>query len=359
MLLDINFRIELYFLHQEESMIDFLKLVSKINLSQEEKEKFSSFMESNDISQNLIGTIYKNKLQFLFIKHIIEQEQMEVVSNKLGLDISALLYFNNLLYDEYIEILEKITQNFETNNVKYCVLKGFSIIESLYRINGCVYRKFSDIDILVDKNDVGKVNRILELQGFVQGKINPSGEIVKSERKDILYWRLNSHQEHEYIKFSKYAITPFMRINIDINTTIFDGGKHISPISTVELLNHRQKKYLRKDKPFYTLDHTYELLQLCYHFYKDTTYEIKKMEYNDYSLTKFCDIREYILRFKNDIEWELFVKIINSHGLANSVGQVLYLVSKFYGDVSIDSIINKLDTTTAMPNLEVIFDILK
>lgn len=335
-------------------MIDLLKIISKINLTTEEKEMFSSFIENN-ISQNLIEIIYRNKLQFLFLKHIIDQKQMELVSNKWGLDCSALLYFNNLLYEEYMEILDQITQEFEFHNIKYCVLKGFSIIESLYRINGCVYRKFSDIDILVDKKDVGKVNSVLEAQGFIQGKISLSGEIVKAPRKDTLYWSLNSHQEHEYIKFSKYAITPFMRINIDINTTIFDGGKYNPPISTEELLNHRHRKHFRGDKQFYTLNPTYELLQLCYHFYKDTTYEAKKIESNDYSLAKFCDIREYILKFKDDIKWEQFIKITNCNGLAYSVGQVLHLVSGFYGDIGLDSMFNKFEITNAMPDSEMIF----
>lgn len=337
-------------------MIDFLKLVSKVTLSNEEKEAFSSYIESNDISHNLFETIYKNKLHFLFLKHIVEQKQIEAISNKLGFDISALLYFNNILYKEYTEILEHITHKFDQYNIKYCVLKGFSFIESLYRLNDCVYRKFSDIDILVNKTDVGAVNCILEQYGFVQGYIDLSGEIVKASRKDIVYWSLNSHQEHAYIRFSKFAVTPFMKVNIDINTTIFEGGKYIPPISTSELLNHRTKAHLNSGKSFYTLDFTYELIQLCYHFYKDTLYEVKKIESNSYNLSKFCDIREYILNFKNEIDWNTFIHVLNTYDLANPIGQVLHIVSNFYGDIDIDIILDKLELTTPLPDCKTIFE---
>lgn len=336
-------------------MINFLKLVSKVTLSNEEKKVFSSYMEHHDVSYDTFKILYKNKLHLLFLKHLVEQKQIEVISNKLGYDISALLYFNNKLYEEYTEVLEYLTSEFERYDIKYCILKGFSLIEPLYRFNGCVYRKFSDIDILVNKTVVRKVNGILEQYGFVQGHINPSGEIVKATREEIIYWSLNSHQEHEYIKFSKNAITPFMKLNVDINTTIFDGGTHLSPITTSELLNHRKLTYTTSGKAFYTLDFTYELIQLCYHFYKDTLFEAKRIESNDYSLSKFCDIREYILKFYDQIDWNVFIHVLNTYGLSDSIGQVLYIISAFYEDIKIDAILNELEIKSPLPDYKSIF----
>lgn len=339
-------------------MINFLKLVSKVTLSNEEQKAFSLYMEQHDVSYDTFKILYKNKIHFLFLKHLVEQNQIEFISNKLGYDISALLYFNNRLYKEYMEVLEYLTSEFEYYGIKYCILKGFSLIESLYRFNDCIYRKFSDLDILVDKSDVKNANVILNKCGFIQGHINQSGEIVKAPRKEIIYWSLNSHQEHGYVKFSKDAITPFMKLNVDINTTIFDGGSHLSPIATPELLNHRKLTSTSSGKTFFTLDFTYELIQLCYHFYKDTLVDAKRIEANDYNLSKFCDIREYILKFYNQINWNVFNCILNTHGLSDPIGQVLYIISAFYEDIKIDSILNGLDTRNPLPDYKSIFEIM-
>lgn len=335
-------------------MINFLKAISRVTLTNNEKEILINFLENDYMYPNYTEVLLKNRIQFLFFKHIMEQKQIDLLDNKLGLDYTAQLYFNKLLYNEYIDVIEEVISEFNRNNIHYCIIKGFSIIDSLYNVNQLIFRRFSDVDFLISKCDVDKVKCILEALEFVQGKINTMGEIEKASRKDILYWSLNSHQEHTFIKFSKYAISPFVKINIDINTSIFEGGTIPDPISTEELLNHRQVKKNSRGGDFYTLDYTYEFMQLCYHFYKDTVYEAKIQRKENYTLYKFCDIREYFIKYKSEIDWNLFISIINQHELGNMIYRVLYTVSNFYGDLDIDDIINQIKITQniELPNWE-------
>lgn len=92
----------------------------------------------------------------------------------------------------------------------------------------------------------------------------------------------------------------------------------------------------------YCLDYTYGLLQLCYHFYKDTLYDEKKKTHDDFCLLKFCDIREYVLQYKNSINWGEFVEIINDAKIRNEIYYPLWLVSSFYGDLGIEDILSRL-----------------
>lgn len=123
----------------------------------------------------------------------MEQNLIELLDNKLGMDYSAQLYLNNLMYNEYLDIIKEIVEEFNKNGICYCILKGFSIIDSLYKVKDSIYRKFSDVDILVEKKDVSIINIILNSIGFIQGKITSSGGIAKASRRDILYLSLNSH----------------------------------------------------------------------------------------------------------------------------------------------------------------------
>lgn len=56
----------------------------------------------------------------------MEQNLIELLDNKLGMDYSAQLYLNNLMYNEYLDIIKEIVEEFNKNGICYCILKGFS-----------------------------------------------------------------------------------------------------------------------------------------------------------------------------------------------------------------------------------------
>ena len=91
-----------------------------------------------------------------------------------------------------------------------------------------------------------------------------------------------------------------------MNTTIFEGGKISPKIDTKTLLSNTVSKKIN-DFSYRKLSLEYNLIQLCYHFYKDTVYEIKKKRKESYCLMKFCDIREYILKYQHQLNWDNFI----------------------------------------------------
>ena len=58
---------------------------------------------------------------------------------------------------------------------------------------------------------------------------------------------------------------------------------------------------------------------------------------------KFCDIREYILKYQHQLNWDNFINILNENNLSEEINYVLKLISSFYKDVDIERVIKKLN----------------
>lgn len=80
------------------------------------------------------------------------------------------------------------------------------------------------------------------------------------------------------------------------------------------------------------MNYTWGVIQLCYRFYKDTKYKIKIDKGENYTLIKFCDIYEYILKYYDLIQWQDFIEIINNAVIGNQIFYSLWLVDSFYGE---------------------------
>lgn len=327
----------------KKDLINLLRVCSKMTLDKGDEEVIFNCLKN--FEENIADILEKHKIHLLFLKHIDKLSCADRLNKALREKYSNQLFCLQFKYEEYLMYLKNVANRQESQNVKYAVLKGFSFMDSLYMCDGIVYRPFADVDILISRSDIKRTDDILKEMGLIQGRILERN-IIPANRQDIIYWELNSHQLHEYISFSKYSkISPTYRIEFDINTTIFEGGKKIDPIIPEKILCHRIKKKCSDGVQFYCLDFTFGLLQLCYHFYKDTKYEVKKFMHDDYCLLKFCDIREYVLKYKNEINWNEFISVVNASGIGKQIHYSLWNVSKFYGDLGIDSILQHLETS--------------
>lgn len=321
----------------KDNLLDILRLSSKMNLKEEEKTVFLDLIKEYDKEREdiLFDELRIHKIEFIFLKHLIETNSIYGVFDKRRIiEISERLAFLQLKYKEYINEATKISQTLVSFNIKFAWLKGASIIDSIYKSEDIVYRNFGDFDILVSSNELSKANFAFESCGFVQGKVDPSMHIVKADRKEILQWLLNSHQEMKFIKkLSFFDVSPRLLINLDVNTTIFEGGRKKDPISIDYLLNNTVISNRCECNCFYSLISTIEFIQLSYHFYKDTQYDSKKNNKQNYNLIKFCDIREYYQCFNKLIDKNNFIDLIKKSNISKEIFSVLWMVSDFYNDV--------------------------
>ena len=325
--------------------IKFLKSISKMNITENDAIFLKDAIKNKLIDEEVLSLVCSHKLHNLLYKHINSLKMLFNIKKSIALLLSERFIFTQNRAEEYFKLLSDIVLMLSKYNINYAFLKGISIVKSLYADKEFIYRSFNDIDILVEKENVSVINDILLSMGFVQGYTDENYKLKEADRKAKLYWSLNSHQEHIYLKESSFTrFSPWLCNCIDVNTTIFQGGKSNNPISTSEILKHNRCNQIINN--FFSLDYSYELLQLCYHFHKDTfIYEIKKNNHEDYSLIQFCDLREYILKYRNLINWNEFITIINNNCLGDIVYNVLFLIDSFYGDINIKDIIDRIQTT--------------
>lgn len=331
--------------------LDFLRSVSRFTETEcDDRQLFKSYLM--DRSNNYETLLQIHKLQYIFIKKLFDYDCSQYTRRITRESFSSQLLSLQFLYQEYLGILSQLCKDFERENITYCVLKGFSITDALYNVKDVIYRPFSDIDILISSNHLSRAQLLLEKYNFIQGKIK-GRHIIRAERSELIYWKLNSHQLHEFIKYSQYSnVSPLFSITIDINTSIFEGGMCTDPIPMDVLFQNTITKDI-SNIPIKCLDPTFELLQLCYHFYKDTKYEIKKKTHENYCLLKFCDIREYIKRYYNDINWSTFLNMINDCKIGDQIYYALSMVSAFYKDMNISDILSDIKTNFSIKSKEI------
>ena len=294
-------------------------------------------------NDELESLVYRHKLQHLLMKHIKDLGIAEYLNPKIAVRMGSQLFYTQFIYGEYVASLSSLSTQLECEGIPYAVLKGFSFIHDLYTEDDVVYRGFGDADILIESAHVAKVTALLQREGFVQGRLR-GNSIVPVDRRALLQKQLNSHQVQSFKRLTQYSsILPYFLINFDLNLTIFMGGKYEDPIKTSSLLDNTRKTSLTHSCEIRCLDYTLGLIQLCVHFYKDTIYSQKIRENEDYCLQKLCDIREYILQFHNNIDWRRLLDIVSSSGIEKEVFVPMYIVSSFYEDDCLRSIIDEQD----------------
>lgn len=326
-----------------QNEIKKLKAMARFELDRESLEFLEELSSKKPISYADCNVLMSHKLQYLLFHHAVTNKSIRLEKN-FAKQLSGNVVFLQQKYEDYLSFIRQIVDYFDTNNVRYSFLKGFSIIDLLYKENGIIYRDFGDIDILIEKKDVKAFSIELKRLGFIQGYMDDDFNLVEADRKEIIYWRLNSHQEQSFIKRSSFSDqAPYINCRVDINTTIFEGGMMTPPISTEELLSSTREVKLGNNIIAKSLSYELELIQLCYHLYKDITQEEEAITIASYTLIKFSDIREFFLKNKDVIDVDKLFDYINTNGIGNQIYSILTMVSSFYGDLQIDYILNHIN----------------
>lgn len=319
-----------------------LKAIARFDMDQASLETIKELFSKKLITFADCNLIMAHKLQFLLYHHVMNIKNIKFEKN-FGKQLSGSLVFLQYKYEEYLEFIKDIVKFLDENSILYCFVKGFSIIDYLYKDKGVIYRDFGDIDILINKKDVKLFCQGLQNMGFIQGYLDDNYKLKEADRKEIIYWRLNSHQEQSFIRKSRFSdIAPMINCRVDINTTIFEGGMFAPPISTEELLISARSIEIGNGIRAKSLSHELELIQLCYHLYKDIVQE-EIISIASYTLIKFTDIREYIKIYYEVFDVEKLLNYINSNGIGNQIYAILKMVSDFYGDLFIDHILDRIE----------------
>lgn len=186
--------------------------------------------------------------------------------------------------------LKRLLEIFRENNIKVIVLKGVVLENIIYSEIG--WRPISDIDLLIWKEDYGRVDNLLK-----------SREYHSVPPKERVFW------EQEYYH-------PQTRISIDIHWHFFTVQEY-QKITLIDMNKIWEEAIIVKFEGIevFTLSLEDTLWSLCVHF---------AIHHIFCDLILLFDISEFIRRYKDQISWREVISKAKIYRIKNGVYFTLY-----------------------------------
>lgn len=286
------------------------------------------------IMHRIAGIVFENLVKFeLFYK----------VPKSIGIflcDTSTSIQFKQT---HYMNEINSITSELDNAKIKYVLIKGIHLITKLYKDFKRIPRDYADVDIVVSKKELNNVGLLLKQLGYEHARLNYyTDELDAIKREEILEGKMFYHQIPPFEKkFDDYYLGR-NTYKIDVNYTIFEGGQHEDPISMQYMLDRRIKCSDNLIN-YYALCTEDDLIQNCYHFYKDIMYPPKNKKKDVYKLVNLYDIYLFISKYRNYLNYsELLSFVEESQKIKQALYIVLELTERVFGSLNIDDFKNRL-----------------
>lgn len=330
-------------------MVKFYNLTKALfeeKIDGDTREKVIEEICSCDIVSELLPYLFHHRLICLFYSLIISNDFITILTKESWRLITKYIVYEQLKSEEYFYEIKILCNKLNENQIKYALVKGIHLESFLYeKQDGLIRRCFNDIDILVEKKDIRFINSILEIRGYIKGEYSPElNEIIEYSREEAVKFLMTSHQSAPFIKNSGIGSRcKGDSLNIDINFSIFDGGNKEDPISTRELLEHVVERKTIYGNTYYSLKLEHDLLQLVYHLYKDTKYEIKRINNEQLLLYSLIDIYRFINSYGDYIDWDYFCNIVKDANIVEEFSQLFRYIKKWSSNEYIDAFLKWSD----------------
>ncbi|MEB3342867.1 nucleotidyltransferase family protein [Okeania sp.] len=205
---------------------------------------------------------------------------------------------NLFLTSELVNLLNL----FQDNGIPAIPFKGLSLAVSAY--GNLVLRQFSDLDILVHKQDINRAKQLLTSHKY---------QLTKE-----LFWESHFISEGGRVNIDLHqAITPkYFSFPVDFN----ELWKRLQPVSLV-------------NRTIFTFSSEDSLLILCVYIAKDCWDKRER-------LIQVCDIAELLRHQK--IDWELLIEQATKLGITRIVLLGLLLANQLLGTALPEEILSKI-----------------
>lgn len=315
-------------------------------IREDEKEKIIYEIQSCKLLNDLIPYLIHHKLLCHFYALIVNYNLITYMDKESWRLITKNVIYEQLKSSNYGYELEKICQGLDERNIRYAILKGFHLKTFLYeKSDNLIRRIFNDIDILVEKKEIKCVNELLESMGYFKGEYDPeTNSLRRYSRKEEVQFLMTSHQSAQYIKPSVFGSTCINDVFIvDVNFSIFEGGNVPDPISTKYLLECSVEQ--RGSAPFfyYSLNLEHDFFQLFYHLYKDSKYEIKKTNNEQFLLCNLIDIYRYIKLNGGKINWNYVSEMLEKANVKKEFKDLIKLLNEWTASSLVNEIYLKFE----------------
>lgn len=277
----------------------------------------------NDEIQNLFNLIdwkeflqlvVKNKLVLVVEKNLEEMAKKNLIDVEMHKEVMKFRFLANMLKYK-VEIINREVEHmfkvFDDNNIKAVILKGISL-ERIYQHSNLRY--YNDIDILIDSNDVEKVNNILISQEFVYIK---NKGITGKELENISRQVFNCIGNYEKEKSN-------ILLKIDLHKSDYYNTWNLQDFYSASI---------KDTKRYYCLNAVDNFIFTCYHAWHHYPNVVSiRLKTSQASLKHYMDIRESYLYLKRNGLLDKMYARIRVLGCKDVINNMLHLTERLYSD---------------------------
>ena len=240
-------------------------------------------IDSNINQEELFGQIVLNKTVGIAYERLSSVQLHKELKKALNVFHDNYIY-KSTVFKRQLKHFASILKEFDCN---YSLLKGSFLSTNIYKSG---QRISNDFDILIDPKDISSLQNILISNGFIQGSISSSKEIIPATRREIIESRMNFGETIPFVKFyDGEAMT--VDINFSMDYKMVSNGNLINDFL-------EQSEYASfEDVIFKVLNPIDFIIHLSCHLYKEATTYDWVARRRDLMLYKFSDINVFIHRY--------------------------------------------------------------
>ncbi|MCD1258892.1 nucleotidyltransferase family protein [Paenibacillus athensensis] len=298
-------------------------LFSRLTFTPEQTERVAELISEGIDWFLLLRYSVKNKVLPLVWHHLQSQGYRQEVPLRLG----QIMNFYKLGTAErnqvYLRELSLVASAFGKNGIPCVPLKGAYLIPQMYKDRGI--RTVNDMDCLIRKGDVKSVRSIMQGLGYVEGEYDKkTNTITPVNRERALLWQTNMNNLLPFLKLHDSEYAPVTQIDFSFSLDLELQKEPVEIMITGAVKD--------ADSGFHYLNPAHFFIHQCCHHYKEASNASWVALNSDLNLIKFCDVREYILRFMNEEQLRNAVAFAKDTGLEKAVYFTLYYLKEIFDD---------------------------
>ncbi len=274
-------------------------LLKVISVSQKENKKIIEDLIKKNLDWNyLLNNSLKFGVSPFFYKNLnyLKKNIPDNIFSKFKLSYLHSFSSNLKRYNDALPFLKKLNEK----NIHAILLKGGALAEIIYK--DIALRMMTDIDILLEKNQIQKAEEILKKLGFKQITIYES-----SLTKEL--------KLHHQISYKKNNTT------IELHWDIL-SSHHKFSVNISEFIKNSKKIFIQK-VPCFIFSVENLLQHLCVHL-------DHHININEFRLSWLVDIAEIVKFHKNEINWDYLKENSIKNKIEKPIFENLFLVKKYF-----------------------------
>ena len=330
--------------NSEKNLFDLIIEISKDKFDTKYLPVFSTWVKDKELFHILFRTCCKNKILSNLYTHLINLNLLNSISSYYKVLFNCSISFekekNELFHKEFI----KLNKQFIKHDINYVCIKGLAIGERYFYKNSNILRSYNDMDFLVELNDISKVEEILNNNKYLRGfYAYEDSSFLPATRQELIHYKINSHQVYPFSKpMENFRFSPANLYKIDLNFSIFFGGKIKDEIPTHILLENKEIVEIDLENKFPVLSPEKETIQISYAFYKDTIYKKKK---NGLSFV-LSGLRDIFLIIENrKPDFNKLEQLLKNTSIASPIYKIIAFVNYCYEGSVTSELVKKLNVT--------------